>query len=176
MRIQTNLLPVRSIISKRSGFKMPIEPARIIIHEVSFYPNQIPDSVRNDWAEGKDEIIGHYIIGTDGLVLNTIPDLEMCRHTKDCFNPYTHQYNDYNTDSISIFVIPETLDGNLTDKTIQSLNELCSYLRDTYPSISEIITGFMANGKPEPQYFMNPENLQKLAISSLHPKDTLVEV
>lgn len=162
MKVYTNLLPVGCVYSKRSGFKMPTEPLHIIIHEVPFYPGLIPDSVRNDWVEGKYENVGHYVIGTDGVILNTIPDLEMCRHTKDCYNPYSHRYHDYNTDSISIFVIPETLEGNLSEKTIQSLNDLIFYLRDNYTSISEVLIGFEANGKPEPQYFLNPENYKRL--------------
>lgn len=165
MKIFTDLLPVEFNyrFNQRSGITMEKSPTAIIIREVPYFPNLIPNSVKNDWFEGKYTTIGHYIIGTDGVILNTIPDSEVCYHTKEVWNPYNNNFHEYNWDSLSIFIIPDSLDGHLTEKTINSLNELCSYLKNKYPTITQVLTAFEAVGAPEPQFFLNPENRKLLS-------------
>ena len=163
LKINTSLISIiEGKKSPRTFFKMPSNINRIIIHEVPYYPNLIPDSVKNDWAEGKYRQVGHYIIGVDGTVVNTIPDNELCYHTETRTNPYNNNsFKDYNVDSISIFMICDKADGNLSDESLNSLKELCTYLRDKY-NIEEVITGFEANGIPEPRFFNDPSHREFL--------------
>jgi len=88
----------------------------------------------------------HYIIGLDGEIIQCIPE-----------NEWAYCTNDANSYSISIENCHPKTDGKFTDKTRQSLKELCTDLCKRYglnPK-TDLIRHYDVNGKCCPKYWVD---------------------
>lgn len=145
-------------IPVRSGIKRGSDPLNIILHEIPYKPGLLPSTVRNVWETGNIQFIGHFIIGTDGTIINAVPDDEFCFHTEVKPNiKNNYKIHDYNIDSISIFLICESPDGNLSKRELESLQSLLRYLTSKW-NISNVITTYDATGVAEPRFFVEKRN------------------
>lgn len=75
--LEENLLPVTKWA--RSGKKLHRVEA-VVVHWVAA-PGQTPEQVRKFWAQREGSYgSGHYVVGNDGRVVQTIPDDEVAWH------------------------------------------------------------------------------------------------
>lgn len=94
-------------------------PTSITIHWIGPYPNQNDAIVYNWWDTGNVTASAHFIVKDDKCT-QIIPTDEVAWHCGSRGN-YT---------SIGIEVVPENTDGKFSDKTIETLHDLCQTLPD----------------------------------------------
>jgi hypothetical protein len=127
---------------------LPICPARpgipidsissITIHWVGPYPGQQPEDVAKWWKNSGVEASAHYVV-KDELVLATIPTDEVAYHCGIMRG---------NKNSIGIEVIPRTVAGDFSDKSIDTLKCLLATLPDV-----PIKRHYDWNNKDCPRYY-----------------------
>lgn len=148
MHFKKDFIPEDAKCSTHHGFdngKFNI----ITIHWIGPYPGQTPEQVRKYWIESKGEASAHYIIKDDECIqcwpLDTVAWHAGCRAGN-----YT---------SIGIEVIPKNVNGEFSDKSIETLKELLS----TLPRLP-IIRHFDWTGKQCPAWYCDNDKWKNLLL------------
>lgn len=139
MKITESLLPVGP---DRPGTKLI--PTSITIHWIGPYSGQVPKNVKDWWNDkSSGQASAHYVIKDDEIIC-TVPPTEVAWHA-GCTKG--------NTTSIGIENIPQTNVGMFSEKTINTLTELCTMLHDKYPTITLVVRHYDWTKKDCPRYY-----------------------
>ncbi len=97
---------------------------------------------------GGTYVSSHFVIGTEGEIIQCIPMSEM-----------SYASNDRNSDTISIECCHEDESGKFTKETYRSLVKLTAWLCDTYGiGTEDVIRHYDVTGKACPKYFVDHED------------------
>jgi hypothetical protein len=136
--------------TKPLKFSKPLE--RIIIHWIGPYPGQTVTTPWNWWENGEDgkgvRASAHFILKEEN-VLQCLPLDEVGWHSGD----------NRNHDSIGIEVIPMNVDGEFSQKTIDTLKLLIQHIRKETGTNLPLKRHFDGTqGKPCPMFYTELSN------------------
>ncbi|MDO5291947.1 MAG: peptidoglycan recognition family protein [bacterium] len=95
-------------------------------------------------ASGETSASSHFVVDTDGTIIQCIP-----------LDEISYASNNRNNDTISIEVCHPKIDGKFTKDTCDALTELIAWLLDTYGlSKDDIIRHYDVTGKICPKYYV----------------------
>ena len=123
------------------------QPSVITLHWVGPYPGQTPDIVRDYWIKSDGDASAHFIV-KDDEVLQCWPLDKIAWHA-GCRSG--------NNTSIGIEVIPQSMKGEFSEKTITALKELL----DSLPRMP-IVRHFDWTGKACPAYYVDSNKWSEL--------------
>lgn len=146
--VEVDLIPLNEY--SRPGVALE-EVNAIVIHYVG-NPNTTAQQNRDYFASlaetGEESVSSHFVIGTDGTIIQCIPLDE---------KSYCSNYR--NSDTISIECCHPDEDGEFTDETIQALVLLVRYLADGYGlGYDDVIRHYDVTGKECPKYYVEHED------------------
>ena len=160
------LLPIGS---GRSG-RLLIESRVLVIHYVG-NPQTSAKANRNYWLNSGTS--AHFVIDMDGTILRAVPENEQAQHvgtfkpTEFCCKILGDDVSKrglQNQYCIGIELCHPTWEGEYTNETLLSLNELISELTRNYPTLKWLATHKDLTGKECDYWFNeNPAELDKLA-------------
>lgn len=146
MEIKQNFIPEDSRCATHHGFDNG-QASVITIHWIGPYPGQTPEQVRDYWIKSGGEASAHFIIKNDECLqcwpLDTVAWHAGCRAGN-----YT---------SLGIEVVPETVDGKFSDKSIETLKALLATL-PKWP----VVRHYDWTGKDCPKYYCDTNKWEDL--------------
>lgn len=146
--IQVDLLPLNEY--SRPG--VPLEAVNaIVIHYVG-NPETTAQQNRDYFASlaetGEDSVSSHFVIGTDGTIIQCIP-----------LDEKSYCTNHRNRDTISIECCHPDSDGQFTPQTEEALISLVRYLAQGYGlGYDDVIRHYDVTGKECPKYYVEHED------------------
>ena len=146
--VTVELLPVNEY--SRPG--EPLEDVNAIVIHYTGNPGTTAQQNRDYFASladtGRESVSSHFVIGTDGEIIQCIP-----------LNEKSYCSNHRNRDTISIECCHPDETGKFTDETLESLVTLTRYLADSYHLGEEdVIRHYDVTGKLCPLYFVERED------------------
>lgn len=146
--VTVDLIPLNEY--SRPG--VPLEAVNaIVIHYVG-NPGTTAQQNRDYFASlaetGTESVSSHFVIGTDGTIIQCIP-----------LDEKSYCSNHRNSDTISIECCHLDEEGRFTEETVDALTALVRYLADGYGLSSEdVIRHYDVTGKQCPKYYVLHED------------------
>lgn len=148
MKLIQDFLPEDLPCDTKSFFKGG-QPDSYTIHWVGPYPGQSPKTVRDWWESSNMEASAHFII-KDDLCLQCLPIWKTAYHTGNLVG---------NKTSIGIEVIPKNLEGEFSQKSIETIKELLLILAP-----KPVMRHYDWSGKDCPKFYIDDDKWEKLKL------------